>query len=58
MKDVFNAYSLTDDEFLKILEDNEIRKFLEIESARAKTLKEDCKQHIIISLYKTLTKND
>lgn len=57
MEDVFNSYSLTDEEFFHVLADEEIKKFLEVVSSNAKSLKDDCKQHIVISLYKTLTKN-
>lgn len=57
MKKIFNSYALSDDEFFKILEDKEISRFLDIESSKAKELKKECKQYIIKSLYKTLTKN-
>lgn len=57
MEKIFNTYSLSDDEFFKILEDDDIRRFLDIESSKAKDLKKECKQYIINSLYRTLTKN-
>lgn len=57
MEKIFNTYSLSDDEFFKILEDEDIRRFLDIESSKAKDLKKECKQYIINSLYRTLTKN-
>lgn len=57
MENIFNGYSLSDDEFFKIFEDEDIIKFLNIESSKAKELKKECKQYIINSLYRTLTKN-
>jgi len=57
MEKIFNTYSLSDDEFFKILEDDDIRRFLDIESSKTKDLKKECKQYIINSLYRTLTKN-
>ncbi len=58
MENIFNSYSLTDDEFFKILEDEEIKKFLDLETSKAKELKKECKQYIINSLYRTLTRNN
>lgn len=57
MEKIFNSYSLSDDEFFKILEDKEIRRVLDIESSKARELKKECKQYIINSLYRTLTRN-
>ena len=58
MENIFDSYSLTDDEFFKILEDEEIKKFLDLETSKAKELKKECKQYIINSLYRTLTRNN
>lgn len=57
MEKIFNNYSLTDDEYFKILEDEEIEKFLNNKCSEAKELKEECKNFIIKSIHKTLTNN-
>lgn len=51
----FNSYSLTDEEFEKII--NKYIPVIKKKSKKAGGMREDCVQDIIISLYYTLTKN-
>jgi len=56
-KTIAENTNVTEEEFFKILEDDDIRRFLDIESSKTKDLKKECKQYIINSLYRTLKKN-
>ena len=51
----FNSYSLTDEEFEKIIK--KYTPLIKKKSKKAGYMREDCMQDIIISLHHTLTKN-
>lgn len=51
----FNNYSLTDEEFQKVI--GEYIPFIKSKTKKVKAMQEDCMQDIIISLHHTLTKN-
>lgn len=51
----FNCYSLTDEEFEKII--SKYMTLIKKKSKKAGAMREDCVQDIIISLHHTLTKN-
>lgn len=52
---IFNNYSLSDDEVLKII--NDFRDEIKSSSTIFGKFNEDCQQEIIIAIYKSLTKN-
>lgn len=51
----FNGYSVTDEEFEKII--NSYITLIKKKAKKAGEMREDCVQDIIISLHYTLTKN-